>query len=720
MNFERSALRTAAVMAAIVFGILAGTGWLVWMDFVPTERTHIEAVLTPPRIAMLVLAAIALAGGIGIFAFHIARATLVPARRMSQAIGVILAANAEHRLPVEGAPEIAELAGRVNALADSHSKAKADVAIESASARVAVEAERNRLGALMSELASSVIVCNREGTILLYNAAARRLFGASEEASLIGLGRSVFGVLDRELVMHALDRLERDLLAGESAPATQVVARGPGNGLVRIQVAGVTGQPSNAAGAGTAPAPALAGFVLLLSDVTADIEGSARRDILLQSVTEGGRAALANIRAAIENLLDFPDISPERRSQFHHIIRDEAMKLSAQLRAATDQLSEQANARWPLEEMRGSDLIAIARARIEARVSIGVGTDAVDGTVWLSVDSFSIARGLAYLATRLEEELDAREVELRLASAGRYAHLDLSWRGGLLAPESAFAWETDSFQMGGEQTPLTLKGVIERHGGEIWYQRDIPAQRAYFRLVLPIVATPKARRATRPGDSRPEYYDFDLFRSRASAHALDDMPLAELQYTVFDTETTGLNPQAGDEIISIGAVRIVNGRLLRGDTFDSLVDPRRRLLDASTAIHGITQDMLAGQPGIEVVLPRVHRFAAATVLVAHNAAFDLRFFELKEASTGVRFDQPVLDTLLLSAVIHPDQDTHALEAIADRLGIPVVGRHTALGDALVTGEVFIRFLALLQAQGIVTLGQARAASEKSFYARLKY
>ena len=167
-------------------------------------------------------------------------------------------------------------------------------------------------------------------------------------------------------------------------------------------------------------------------------------------------------------------------------------------------------------------------------------------------------------------------------------------------------------------------------------------------------------------------------------------------------------------------MRIVNGRLLREETFEQLVNPRRSIPQASIQVHGIQPGVLVLQPGIERVLPLFHRYAEGTVLVGHNAAFDMRMLQEKEAATGIRFDQPVLDTMLLSAVLHPTQDNHGLEAIADRLGITIIGRHTALGDAVATAEIFLRLIPLLAARGFATLEEARNASRRTHEARLRY
>jgi DNA polymerase-3 subunit epsilon len=262
---------------------------------------------------------------------------------------------------------------------------------------------------------------------------------------------------------------------------------------------------------------------------------------------------------------------------------------------------------------------------------------------------------------------------------------------------------------------------VERHGGEVWCGED-PAEQAYVRLLLPVAATgPASVPAGEPPvavSGPPEFYDFALFDLHEEAHEWQDRGLGEIAYTVFDTETTGLDPVAGDEIVSIAAVHVVNRRLLRQESFERLVDPRRPVSAQSVAVHGLTSAMLEGQPTIDETLPAFARFAEDTVLVGHNVGFDLQFLRRKEERTGVRFTQPVLDTLLLDAAVHPDHEERSLEAIAARLGVPVVGRHTAIGDAVVTGQVFLALLSVLEERGLRTLGEAMAAARATYHARL--
>ncbi|NJL08899.1 MAG: PAS domain-containing protein, partial [Methylacidiphilales bacterium] len=213
-----------------------------------------------------------------------------------------------------------------------------------------------------------------------------------------------------------------------------------------------------------------------------------------------------------------------------------------------------------------------------------------------------------------------------------------------------------------------------------------------------------------PMAPRPEFYDFDLFRPARTT--LTETPLRKIPFVVFDTETTGLNPDGGDELISIGAVRVVNGRLLTGETYLQLIDPGRSIPESSIKFHGITADMVAGQPMAREVLPAFKAFAGDAVLVAYNIAFDMAFLAKREKEAGVAFDNPVLDALLLAAHVFPDQPDHSLSAMAHRLGVNVEGRHTALGDAMATAKLWVKLLVMLEARGLGTFGQAVEISQR--------
>jgi DNA polymerase-3 subunit epsilon len=396
--------------------------------------------------------------------------------------------------------------------------------------------------------------------------------------------------------------------------------------------------------------------------------------------------------------------------------------MSARLTDLARQSTQAMKTRWPLEDMLATDLVAAACRRIETAWGIRAAPDAVQDGLWLQVDSYSLIQALASLAGRLVDEVQIRLVRLRIERGEGHARLDLVWQGPAMSTETVIGWETEPMRVGTESVALTVRDVIERHAGEFWFERERARGEAFFRMLLPLAAAgePLDAAALLRGESRPEVFDFDLFHEREPSHEMAQRRLAELSYTVFDTETTGLQPSAGDEIIQIGATRIVAGKLRREEAYEQLVDPGRDIPAEGIAIHGIEAEMVRGAPTIDTVLPAFAAYAQDTVLVAHNAAFDMRFLELKRERTGIAFDQPVLDTLLLSAVVHPAQASHRLEAIAERLGVPVLGRHTALGDAMVTAEVFLKLIPLLAERGIHTLGQALEASQQSYLARVKY
>ena len=713
----RSVTLAALAAVAIVAAWVAATVALVASALTPAQRDAIVELLGP-RLPLAVMMLVALAGVAAAIAQQLYRRHVAPLAQLGEQVRARLQTDTPAPLPALGTRDLGALAEAVDELVGQREQLRRDIASQVAEASRGVERERAQLAALMAELTMSVVVCNLDGRVLLYNPRARLQFKALSQApqlaggaELIGLGRSIYNVFDRALVAHALENIQRRLARGAASPSAQFVTVTAGGQLLRAQMAPVRdGQ-------------ALTGFVLLLDNITRDYERDSSQDALLLSLTEGQRASLGNLRAAVE-LLEDPALDAATRERFLAVVRDEASAMSTRLQALATRSVEATKTRWPLEDMLGTDLVAAAERRLAERTGVRSGTLEVEPGLWLRVDSFALLQVLAYLGARLVDEFGVKALQLRLQRAGRRAQLDLVWSGQAMSTETVMSWESEAMRAGDRVSALSVRDVMQRHGAEFWFERDRVRHQAFFRMLLPLAeevgdAETLSAAAVRH-DSRPEFYDFDLFGASESQHALDDRPLAALSYTVFDTETTGLDPAGGDKIIQIGAVRIVNGRLLRAESFEQLVDPRRTIPAAGIPIHGIRPEMVVGQPTIDRVLPAFHDYARDTVLVAHNAAFDMRFLQLEEAATGVRFDQPVLDTLLLSAVVHPSQDSHGLEAIAERFGITVVGRHTALGDALVTAEVWLKLVALLEAAGIRTLGQARTAAQKTYYARLKY
>ncbi|ENO88562.1 MAG TPA: exonuclease domain-containing protein [Thauera aminoaromatica] len=757
------------VLFLLMTGPFLLTALIVWVETEGEARDLLLKVLSPHLTLGTLLTAMGFAAGVGVVRV-LFRQYVQGLLRMSENLRLMLGANRGFRVHPEGPPEVQQLAVATNELASQRDVLLQDVEAQIGRAKASVELEKDRLAALMSELTQSVVVCNLDGRVLLYNNRARAQFRALSDApgvagggELIGLGRSIYGVFERNLIAHALDTIQQRLRRGAAQAQANFVTTTRAGQLLRVQMApvlslaapalvaaestavaagSVTGVQQNAAaegdgagnaGGGASPAApevaaaavtserTLTGFILMLDNITRNFETESRRDQMLHNLTEGNRASLANVRAAAD-MLEFEDLTDEMRTRFRKVVRDEVQAMSQRLDHTANEFADSLKARWPLEEMLGADLIAAAQRRIEARIGLPTKLEEVDESLWVKVDSFSLIQAITYLASRLSDEFEVREVRFRLSAAGRLVHLDLIWSGQAMSTETVMSWELEPMKIEDESSPLTVRDVVDRHDGEMWLEREKVRHRAFFRILLP-AATPQEQAEAETylrGESRPEYYDFDLFAWSEKSHELDDRLLSELSYTVFDTETTGLNPSQGDEIIQVGATRILNGKLLRAESFEQLVDPERPLAPESAKIHGITSEMLRGQPTIDKVLPAFHAFAADTVLIAHNAAFDMRFLQLKEEQTGLRFDHPVIDTLLLSAVVHPNQESHRLEAIAERLGLTIVGRHTALGDAIVTAEVFLKLIPLLAEKGIRTLRDAREAAEKTYYARVKY
>lgn len=193
----------------------------------------------------------------------------------------------------------------------------------------------------------------------------------------------------------------------------------------------------------------------------------------------------------------------------------------------------------------------------------------------------------------------------------------------------------------------------------------------------------------------------------------DATPLAALSALVLDSETTGLDVETA-RIVSLGAVRLQGPRIYAQANLDCLVRPDIPIPAASTAIHGIGDALVAAAPPIAEALPRLEALVGPGAVIGHNIGYDLTILAREADRCGRAWrTPPSLDTGLLTAALEPNLKDLNLEELAARLGVPVEGRHTALGDALVTAEVFVRLLPRLEDAGVRSFGEARAFAERA-------
>ena len=156
---------------------------------------------------------------------------------------------------------------------------------------------------------------------------------------------------------------------------------------------------------------------------------------------------------------------------------------------------------------------------------------------------------------------------------------------------------------------------------------------------------------------------------------------------VIDFETTGLSPACGDRATEVAIVLLENGRVV--DRFQSLMNAGVRIPAFITQLTGITNDMIVGAPEAAQVMLEASRFVGHAPLVAHNAAFDRKFWQAELAGAGLSAPQPFICTLLLSRRLYPQAPNHQLGSLVDYHRLPRTGQaHRALADAQMAAELF--------------------------------
>ncbi|WP_209426884.1 exonuclease domain-containing protein [Pararhodobacter sp. SW119] len=673
-------LRILLFFALIAAGVALAIGFGLWAALARSDA---------PAFAPVALQAGLIAGFLSLglvtaiwylFDANVARAI----DRLSGAIRARAHAEIDNDLTreAEAARYLGDLAPAAEAVTRQLAQTRNALAEAIARETTRLAAEKSRLETLLADVPVAVLLCTAEHQLVFYNGPAVDILGGGNAP---GLDRNLLDYLREGPITHAYQRLSG---AGDSDTASDLLCATVTGGRVLAGRMRVLRRRDP----GMAP-----GYVLTLRDVTADLAAHHHRDALLSEVFERVRRPAANLQTVIGVM---SELDAETTDDLRRAMLDEVQTLT---HAITDLGAryDASQADWrPLPQTRSADLLDSLKARFEAE---GLELDVEGPELIVTLDGFEIVTLFGWLGRRLADKGHARAFRLTLIEEdGPGALLRLDWQGPPLPVGRFDAWLTEALDEAiGD---LTGRAVLQAHGTEAWTESPSPEQGA---VCMPIR---NARRAGRrpPPIARKVVYDFDLL-SKARSAAVADTRLEDLTYVVFDTETTGLSP-ASDEIVQIAAVRLVNGRRLESEVFDTLVDPGRPIPPSSTDVHGITESMVKGAPTIAEAGRQFHAFARGAVLIAHNAPFDLEFLRRHEAGIGASFDNPVLDTVLLSAVVFGQMEQHSLDALTARLGItiPDEARHTAIGDTVATADAFLKLLPMLRARGFQTFGDVLA------------
>lgn len=621
---------------------------------------------------------------------------LKPLASVKRGADIIVKTHAVHELELPANHKLGAVPEAIHMLGDEIAKSRNEIARALKTGAQAVEAQKTQLEQVIRGVKEGVCVCDESARLLLYSPSAMNIL---DQHPALGLGRSLYDIFPKEPVEHTIEMLRstdaRESKAGAVGFICSVLEQ---ERMLYCHLGLLPQSPEEPLD----DAAQRQGFVLTFDDVTARHNRVRERNRLFNSVVEQLRGPLANLRAAAENIVAFEDMSTQQRAVFSRLIVDESRNLSEMMDAVARGVRNLVGGEWEMTDIYSSDLINAIQRRLAKTGELKV---TMTGTpLWLTLDSHAMVVLVDSLLQRIHAELDIHSFDLEVLIGNNNIYLDLAWTGKPLSSAVLLGWQQEELP---DVAGLpTVTDVLRQHGSEAWSQRHPRIDGcAIVRIPLPVSQRqwePEAPKLP----SRPMVYDFDLNRSTAAESGVRQKPLRELDYVVFDTETTGLNPEEGDEVISIAGVRVVNQRILSGETFDQLVNPGRDITRDSIRFHGITDEQVREAPTFDEILPKFRDFVGDAVLVAHNAWFDMKFLRRREVHAGVRFDNQVLDTLMLSVVLHGHEVEQSLDAIIARLGVDIYGRHTALGDSMATAKMLLALIDLLEPRGIITLQDA--------------
>ncbi|HIJ89122.1 MAG TPA: HAMP domain-containing protein [Desulfuromonadales bacterium] len=628
-------------------------------------------------------------------AWRMADQFLLPIFKIRRGAEIVARINLSHRIELDSGDELEDLALEFNHMAENLGTAYDELEGRVREATVTVQEERNRLATVLRTMVDGVIVANEAAETILMNPRARIILDLGYTS---GIGSPLARIFPRDRLNFHLKRVRERWEQGRES-VEEVLFPFQDEKLIKGSLSIVPG-----------PKGERAGYLLVFQNLN-----SRKPEESLQEMQQLLRGPLATSRSLVEALQRHPDMPEQKRTAFLAAVTEEMNRLSSRVTAIDDAANAVQSSRWPAIASDARELLDDALLLVpEIPVRIE-DTGARHPPVL--VEPFSWVASLCSVLQWITQKSTGQpsiSANLQVEDGS----VVTSFRVTLPFPGNPAELEALEVSPVGEKS-LPLGETVRCNRGELW-TRSTHTYMEIRMALLQASATSETDQAGGLPDGEPEFYDFDLFLPRPVIERVDQLQanLGDLEYVVFDTETTGLRLSEGDKVISISGVRIRRGRMQNADIFHTLVNPGRLIPQESTLLHHIEDHMVADAPSIAQIYPQFTEFVGDSVLVAHNAAFDKKCLEMAAAEAGLpMIDNPFLDTLFLSYGIHERTEGHGLDAMAERMGITIEGRHTSLGDARATAQIFLGLISLLPGRGVRTLAEAKAFCDRNLLLR---
>jgi len=637
---------------------------------------------------------------VAILAWWMADQYMRPIREIRHGAEIVSRINLDHRIKVNAGDEIEELAIAFNLMAENLGKAYGDLEERVREATRTLQEERNRLATVLRTMVDGVVVANEAAETILMNPRARIILGRGYTS---GIGAPLSRILPSERLNFHLKRLRQNWAPGRENVENVVFPLKDGI-ILEGSLSVIPGSEGERAG-----------FLLVFRDLSAPSEEGTRLEETLREMPRLLRGPVATARSLVETLQRHREMPAEKQQTFLQAVAEEMDRLTGRVTAMEEAASSARTSRWPAIPSNPRELLEEAVASV---TGISCEIETGEGQIPpVLVEPFSWVASLQCVLQWIAQRSSGTP------SVGAGLKMDDGTVITTFQVKRPFAGdlaELESIMVSpAEEEPLPLGEAVRKNRGEIWAR----ISGEFLKIsIAQMQATDffESHRALGLIEGEPEFYNFDLFLPRPVFEREDLLRayLEDLDYVVVDTETTGLQLSQGDKVISISAVRIQRGRVQNTGIFNTLVNPERPIPPESTAIHHLDDAMVAGAPTMREVYPQFIEYLGDSVLVAHNAAFDKKCLDMAAAEAGLpQIDNPILDTIFLSYALHQEIEGHSLEAIAERMGITIDGRHTSLGDARATAHIFLGLLSLLPARGVRTLADAKIFCDRHLLLR---